>query len=210
MTHAGHPSCGAIRRSLPTPRTAEAGVETKNVDPRFKAGVCAAVLMTPALVGCVFVWGGSYHIASESPTAVAIDYDPSLANSSTIWDVAKTRCAQHQRIAVPKRQWDVGPLGIMQITFTCDTAEEAERDRPIQLYNLTISFSPVAAPPSPSLPSPADYTLHSQPPAPPAPLPLPDLGTNYAPPPPPPPTQFIPYDAVAPFMPGISPNGTAR
>lgn len=59
-------------------------------------------------------------------------------------------------------------------------------------------------------PDPSVYTLHSMPPAAPSPSPLPNLGTIYAPPQPSPPTQFIPYGAVAPMMPGISPSGTAK
>jgi hypothetical protein len=66
---------------------------------------------------------------------------------------------------------------------------------------------PAAA--APGIQAPASYQV-PMPPAPPSPTPLSGLGSAYTPPSISPPPRFIPYEAVAPAMPGIAPDGTAR
>lgn len=57
---------------------------------------------------------------------------------------------------------------------------------------------------------PSTYTLDTHPSGIQPASPMPSLQGNYAPPPPVPTVQYIPYPAVAPYMPGIGPDGTAR
>jgi hypothetical protein len=58
--------------------------------------------------------------------------------------------------------------------------------------------------------NPSLHTLQTPPPAPPEPMPMLPPELHQPIPSAEPPPQFIPYGSVAPFMPGIGPDGTAR
>lgn len=72
---------------------------------------------------------------------------------------------------------------VQSVTFVPATTEPAFQPR--------ASYMPPPEPYSPTTPAPA-------------------FNGNYTGNPSPPPPQFIPYQAVAPLMPGINPSGTAR
>lgn len=140
------------------------------------------------LSGCALVWGGAYKIRSEDPSGVVIVYDAALTDSRHIEAHANESCAKYQKVAVPKQQrvgLDMGG-SISEISFVCDTPEDAVHEHRTALRDFSIDFTGMVTQPHPytppSLPS-STYTLHSQPPViqPPALTPMPPV---YTPPPP--------------------------
>lgn len=129
-----------------------------------------------ALCGCAAAWESGYKIEAQSSEGIAFSYDPSLTNSFDVTVVAAKRCAQYQKLAIPKAQ-TMGILGIVKVWFVCDSREQAVTDSRIALRDAIYGSYSVVAVPQPTYPPVATFT-----PSPPPHSNPTDLSNQYLPP----------------------------
>lgn len=78
----------------------------------------AACLTAAALSGCVAVWGNAYHIVSETPDSVTINYDKTFTTLADVKQVAEGSCQALGKKAV-KRDETTNLWRITTVHFSC-------------------------------------------------------------------------------------------
>ena len=102
--------------------------------------VVIAAALVVGLSGCAVVWGGAWHVQSESPEIVVIRYDAGLMDAWRVQTHANDICGKYQKVAVPKsqRMGVVVPGGsIYEIVFSCDNNMNANNNHsaPLRDYD---------------------------------------------------------------------------
>lgn len=71
-----------------------------------------------AASGCIAAWGSSYKVQLETPSLIAIDFDPGATTMGNVQVVAQQHCDKYGKDAILQSS-DTSGWGIRSATFLC-------------------------------------------------------------------------------------------